>query len=221
MNFAEKLTNAQVGLIIGAIAVIVILVVWRLVHKRIVRGSGFPIDIAPEEPKPVLADEQPSISPADVKPTVVILPEDPLPYAKRILASEPITVDAPPADAAPADITPDVAPVEPVEEMPVELTPVTPAEPQPEPQPVEEPKETVAVETAPVKTVRKRVRKAPAKAPFAKTKNPARTVTKDTPKKAKTAPKKAKSSPKKAADTKKTAKTAKSAPAKKTTKKAK
>lgn len=217
MNFAEKLTNAQVGLIIGAIAVIVILVVWRLVHKRIVRGSGFPIDIAPEEPKPVLADEQPSISPADVKPTVVILPEDPLPYAKRILASEPITVDAPPADAAPADTTPDVAPAEPVEEMPVELTPVTPAEPQP----VEEPKETVAVETAPVKTVRKRVRKAPAKAPFAKTKNPARTVTKDTPKKAKTAPKKAKSSPKKAADTKKTAKTAKPAPAKKTTKKAK
>lgn len=213
MNFAEKLTNAQVGLIIGAIAVIVILVVWRLVHKRIVRGSGFPIDIAPEEPKPVLADEQPSISPADVKPTVVILPEDPLPYAKRILASEPITVDAPPADAAPADTTP----AEPVEEMPVELTPVTPAEPQP----VEEPKETVAVETAPVKTVRKRVRKVPAKAPFAKTKNPARTVTKDTPKKAKTAPKKAKSSPKKAADTKKTAKTAKSAPAKKTTKKAK
>lgn len=221
MNFAEKLTNAQVGLIIGAIAVIVILVVWRLVHKRMVRGSGFPIDIAPEEPKPVLADEQPSISQADVKPTVVILPEDPLPYVKPILASEPIVVDAPPADAAPADTTPDAAPVEPVEEMPVELTPVTPVEPQPVEEP-EPPKETVASETAPVKTVRKRVRKAPAKAPFTKTKNPARTVTKDTPKKKVTAPKKAKSSPKKAADTaKKPAKTKKAAPAKKTTKKAK
>lgn len=217
MNFAEKMTNAQVGLIIGAIAVIVILVVWRLVHKRMVRGSGFPIDIAPEEPKPVFADEHASISRADAKPTVVILPEDPLPYAKPILASEPIVVEAPAVDAAP---------VEPVKEMPVELTPVTPAEPQPEPQPVEEPvqpKETAAVETDEVKPVRKRVRKAPAKAPFAKTKNPARTVTKATPKKV-TAPKKAKTSSKNAADTKKTAKSAKTtkaAPAKKTTKKAK
>lgn len=82
MGYLENLTSGHIGLIVGVIAILVIITVWSFVKKRTVRGSGFPIDIAPSETESIneAIGVLPDAGDAGDKPTTIILPEDPKPY---------------------------------------------------------------------------------------------------------------------------------------------
>lgn len=82
MGYLENLTSGHIGLIVGVIAILVIITVWSFVKKRTVRGSGFPIDIAPSETESIneAIGVLPDAGDAGGKPTTIILPEDPKPY---------------------------------------------------------------------------------------------------------------------------------------------
>lgn len=82
MGYLENLTSGHIGLIVGVIAILVIITVWSFVKKRTVRGSGFPIDIAPPETESIneAIGVLPDAGDAGDKPTTIILPEDPKPY---------------------------------------------------------------------------------------------------------------------------------------------
>lgn len=82
MGYLENLTSGHIGLIVGVIAILVIITVWSFVKKRTVRGSGFPIDIAPSETESIneAIGVLPDAGDAGNKPTTIILPEDPKPY---------------------------------------------------------------------------------------------------------------------------------------------
>lgn len=53
MSFIANLTSFQIGVIVGIVAIVVVATVWVLVHRHIVRGAGFTIDIAPVTLEPV------------------------------------------------------------------------------------------------------------------------------------------------------------------------
>lgn len=82
MGYLENLTSGHIGLIVGVITILVIITVWSFVKKRTVRGSGFPIDIAPSETESIneAIGVLPDAGDEGGKPTTIILPEDPKPY---------------------------------------------------------------------------------------------------------------------------------------------
>ena len=102
MGYLENLTSGHIGLIVGVIAVLVIITVWSFVKKRTVRGSGFPIDIAPSETESI--NEAIGVLPdaGDVgdKPTTIILPEDPKPYNADVRPVEALNADVRPPEAS-------------------------------------------------------------------------------------------------------------------------
>lgn len=102
MGYLENLTSGHIGLIVGVIAVLVIITVWSFVKKRTVRGSGFPIDIAPSETESI--NEAIGVLPdaGDVgdKPTTIILPEDPKPYNADVHPVEALNADVRPPEAS-------------------------------------------------------------------------------------------------------------------------
>lgn len=90
MDYLENLTSGHIGLIVGVIAILVIITVWSFVKKRTVRGSGFPIDIAPSEAESIneAIGVLPDAGDAGDKPTTIILPEDPKPYNADVRPAE-------------------------------------------------------------------------------------------------------------------------------------
>ena len=90
MDYLENLTSGHIGLIVGVIAILVIITVWSFVKKRTVRGSGFPIDIAPSEAESIneAIGVLPDAGDASDKPTTIILPEDPKPYNADVRPAE-------------------------------------------------------------------------------------------------------------------------------------
>lgn len=102
MGYLENLTSGHIGLIVGVIAILVIITVWSFVKKRTVRGSGFPIDIAPSETESIneAIGVLPDAGDAGDKPTTIILPEDPKPYNADIRPVEALNADARPAEAS-------------------------------------------------------------------------------------------------------------------------
>lgn len=102
MGYLENLTSGHIGLIVGVIAILVIITVWSFVKKRTVRGSGFPIDIAPSETESI--NEAIGVLPdaGDVgdKPTTIILPEDPKPYNADVRPVEALNADVRPVEAS-------------------------------------------------------------------------------------------------------------------------
>lgn len=90
MGYLENLTSGHIGLIVGVIAILVIITVWSFVKKRTVRGSGFPIDIAPSETESIneAIGVLPDAGDAGDKPTTIILPEDPKPYNAEVRPTE-------------------------------------------------------------------------------------------------------------------------------------
>lgn len=90
MDYLENLTSGHIGLIVGVIAILVIITVWSFVKKRTVRGSGFPIDIAPSETESIneAIGVLPDAGDEGEKPTTIILPEDPKPYNADVRPAE-------------------------------------------------------------------------------------------------------------------------------------
>jgi len=108
MGYLENLTSGHIGLIVGVIAILVIITVWSFVKKRTVRGSGFPIDIAPSETESIneAIGVLPDAGDAGDKPTTIILPEDPKPYNADVRPVEALNADARPVEALNADARP-------------------------------------------------------------------------------------------------------------------
>ena len=102
MGYLENLTSGHIGLIVGVIAILVIITVWSFVKKRTVRGSGFPIDIAPSETESIneAIGVLPDAGDAGDKPATIILPEDPKPYNADIRPVEALNADVRPAEAS-------------------------------------------------------------------------------------------------------------------------
>lgn len=102
MGYLENLTSGHIGLIVGVIAVLVIITVWSFVKKRTVRGSGFPIDIAPSETESIneAIGVLPDAGDAGDKPTTIILPEDPKPYNADVHPVEALNADVRPPEAS-------------------------------------------------------------------------------------------------------------------------
>ncbi len=102
MGYLENLTSGHIGLIVGVIAILVIITVWSFVKKRTVRGSGFPIDIAPSETESIneAIGVLPDAGDAGDKPTTIILPEDPKPYNADVSPVEALNADVRPAEAS-------------------------------------------------------------------------------------------------------------------------
>ena len=102
MGYLENLTSGHIGLIVGVIAILVIITVWSFVKKRTVRGSGFPIDIAPSETESIneAIGVLPDAGDAGDKPTTIILPEDPKPYNADVRPVEASNADVRPVEAS-------------------------------------------------------------------------------------------------------------------------
>ncbi len=102
MGYLENLTSGHIGLIVGVIAILVIITVWSFVKKRTVRGSGFPIDIAPSETESIneAIGVLPDAGDSGDKPTTIILPEDPKPYNAEIRPVEAPNADVRPSEAS-------------------------------------------------------------------------------------------------------------------------
>lgn len=102
MGYLENLTSGHIGLIVGVIAILVIITVWSFVKKRTVRGSGFPIDIAPSETESIneAIGVLPDAGDAGDKPTTIILPEDPKPYNADVHPVEALNAGVRPPEAS-------------------------------------------------------------------------------------------------------------------------